>query len=143
MRARVLALLLVAVSVVPLHARAATPISVTAVNAAGQAVVWSKNTFVIKAKATSLPVKVQLTCLQVEQFDSSLVPAIPLSATQVNASVKAGGETYYVMFQSFANRGNKAVQAVTALGINKNAAPSNPCGSNPNLTYTAGIAIYR
>ncbi len=143
MRVRVLALLLVAVSAVPLHARAAAPVSVTAVNVAGQAVVWAKNTLVIKATGTSLLVKAQLTCLKVEQFDSGLTPRIPLSATQVNASVKAGGKTYYVMFQSFANRGNKGVQAVTGLGISQNAAPANPCGSNPNLRYAAGIAIYR
>jgi hypothetical protein len=146
MRVRVLGVLLVAVSTVSLHAHAATPINVTAVNVAGQAVVWSKpgNTFVLKAKATSLPVKVTVTCLQIERFESSagLPLHVPLSATQVNAAVKAGGVTYYVLFQSFAQRGNMNRQAVTALGVSTNVVPTNPCGANPNLRSAAGIAIY-
>jgi hypothetical protein len=88
---------------------------------------------------------VKLTSLTNERFKSGvgLGPiVVPLIGAQVNASVKAGGVTYYVLFQSFAQNGNKTRQVVTALGVSKKAVPTNACASNPNMTNAAGLAIY-
>lgn len=147
MRARLTAALVAAVTAVSLHTQAATTVTVTAVNVRGEAIVWStpRNTFYLKAGAASPLLKVKLTCLKIEGFKSSvgLGPVVvPLIGTQVNASVKAGGVTYYVLFQSFAQNGNKARQTVTVMGVSKKAVPTNACASNPNMTSAAGLAIY-
>jgi hypothetical protein len=147
MRARIMAVLFVAVSTVSLHSYAETSITLVAVNSSGQAVAVStaRNTFVIKATATSLPVKGKLTCLQIDRGKGGVgVPpaVVPLSAADVRISIKAGGVTYYVFFQSSAQRGNNHRQVVNGFGITKTLSANSPCGVFPGLKDSVGIVIY-
>jgi hypothetical protein len=105
---------------------AATPaIKIVAVSTNGMAVVLdsSKNTLVVRATATALPVRAKLDCLRVDSFSSSLGP-ISGKYTEVMASAHAGTKRFYFTSGSFRPLGEKVLGVMTAFGLSTTPGPS-------------------